>query len=334
MPPLWDDFVSEHPAATLYHRADWCTMVEEVFGHQTQYIVAYEDEAICAALPLTSFRSMLFGNLAISLPYVNYGGPLFESDGCHVPLFDYLKSYRADGNFKSVEIRFDKKLSTTAKCKTHKVTFFLDLPSDPDELMKSFKAKLRSQVRRPMKEDMYARSGGEALLPDFYSVFTQNMRDLGTPPLPQQFFREILERFPDNAHIVNVYASSGEVAAASFLIRYNGTMEIPWASSIRRFNRFSPNMLLYWESFKVAIEQGCKRFDFGRCSPDGGTYRFKKQWGAQESQLYWYYITEEDTPLPEMNPNNSKFDLMIKMWQKLPLPVTRIVGNRMIKHIP
>jgi FemAB-related protein (PEP-CTERM system-associated) len=210
----------------------------------------------------------------------------------------------------------------------------MDLPADSEELMNSFKAKLRSQIRRPMKENMTAKNGGLELLEDFYRIFALNMRELGTPVLPKAFFGNILREFLENAYIVAVYTETGVPVAASFLIRYKNVMEIPWASSLREYNRYSPNMLLYWESLTLAIKKKCRMFDFGRCTPDSGTYKFKKQWNSREHPLCWAYILPNGDSLPELNPENEKFSLAIKIWTKLPLGVTKILGPQIIKNIP
>jgi len=333
-PEGWDAYIAAHPKSKIYHESRWNKLIEKTFGHKTAYYVLKRGSEICGVLPLVRFNSMIFGKFAVSLPFINYGGPLLNDEADAPALVQALADFRKQQDLKFVELRLDEEMPLEIPCKQHKVTFFLDLPDDEEALMKSFKAKLRSQIRRPGKAEMYAKSGGEDLLDDFYTVFTVNMRDLGTPPLPKDFFRNILQAYPENASISAVYSKEHKVAAASFLIGFGDTMEIPWASALREFNKFSPNMLLYWESLRYSVEKGYKRFDYGRCTPDTGTYKFKKQWGSVESPLYWYYVMPEGEELPEMNHSNSKFDMVIKTWQKLPLGVTKFLGPKIIKHIP
>lgn len=333
-PAGWREFVAAHPQGKLYHLPEWDTVVTRTLGRRTHYVTLHDGGELAGILPLTEFNSRIFGRFAVSQPFINYGGPLLASDELITPLERYLAGLRSEKRYRHIELRMDRPIASQLPCKQHKVTFFMDLPEDPEILMASLKAKVRSQVRRPMKENMSGRSGGLELLNEFYKVFTINMRELGTPPLPKSFFRAILEQFPQNAFIVTVYAEDGAACAGAFLIQYKDTMEIPWASALREYNRYSPNMLLYWECFRLAIEKGAKQFDFGRCTPDSGTYRFKKQWPSREQPLYWYYVLPEGERLPELNPDNAKFSLAIKTWTKLPLSVTRIVGPQIIKNIP
>ena len=75
-------------------------------------------------------------------------------------------------------------------------------------------------------------------------------------------------------------------------------------------------------------------FDFGRSSPDSGTYRFKEQWGAQPHQLYWYYWMKDGRAVPQLNPQNPKYALAIRLWQQLPVVVANVLGPYIVKHLP
>ncbi len=334
-PSGWDAFVQQHPEGKIYHLSAWNELIWETFGHDPYYVVFREnDDQIVGVLPITHFKSFFFGKFAVSLPFVNYGGPLLLRNELMEQVSSYLMDFRRQMDIEYVELRMSHCFETPLAVKTHKVTYLLKLPDNDEALWTSFKSKLRSQIRRPLKEHMFVRTGGIERVDDFYYVFSHNMRDLGTPVYSKSFFQNICTRFPHNAFIVVVYSDDDIPVAASFLIRYQETMEIPWASSLKAYNRFSPNMLLYWESLKLAIHLGCKVFDFGRCTPGSGTCRFKKQWGAEEKQLYWYYALKTGEALPEINPANPRFGVMVRLWQKMPLIFTNTIGPYIIRNIP
>ena len=209
----------------------------------------------------------------------------------------------------------------------------LQLPNTTDALFKSFDAKLRSQIRRPTKEGMIARVGGVEELDAFYEVFSTNMRDLGTPVYSKVFFKNILAGFAGMSWVCTVYQGPTAVASG-LLLGFKDMLEIPWASSLSAYNRFSPNMLLYWTVLQFACERGFKIFDFGRSTSGEGTYRFKEQWGARPVPLYWYYWLREGGPLPELNPKNQKFRAAIAAWKQLPVAVTRWIGPSIVRNLP
>ena len=330
----WDHFVKRSQAATLYHQIGWKEVVERSFGHRGYYWLA-EDSAgnIEGILPLVHLKSVLFGSFMVSLPYFNYGGVCAEEEATRSNLLEVAIEGARRAGATHIEFRHQEMIRTELPVKTAKVSMRLDLPVSADALFQSFDAKLRSQIRRPSKEGMEARIGGIEELDSFYDVFSRNMRDLGTPVYSKSFFKNILEVFPGITWICAVYKGRVPVAS-SFLVGFKEMLEIPWASSLSEYNRFSPNMLLYWSVLKFACDRGFKRFDFGRSTPEEGTYRFKAQWGAKPVPLYWHYWIEKGGALPELNPKNPKYSAAINIWKKLPVGLTKLVGPSIVRNIP
>jgi len=218
-------------------------------------------------------------------------------------------------------------------CRVDKVTMTLELPDTPEALGETIGSKRRSQIRRPQREDPTVLVGREELVDEFYSVFSEKMRDLGTPVYAKSMFKDLLQRFPGNTEIIIIRVHE-RPAAAAFLISNDGRMEVPWASTREEFNRISINMYLYWEILSHAIRSGIKIFDFGRSTIDSGTFRFKKQWGAKPQQLQWHYWLSGGGDLPGLSPDNPKFALAVRTWRKLPLPMANLLGPHIVKHLP
>jgi FemAB-related protein (PEP-CTERM system-associated) len=330
----WNGFVAAAPDGELYHDYRWRPLIGEVFGHESVYLMAREGNGrVRGVLPLVRLRSRLFGDFMVSLPYFNYGGILADSPAATHALADAAGTCAQRLGVAHVELRHRARVALDWPAREDKVTMVLELPSSSDELMKGLGSKLRSQVRRPQKAGATARLGRLELLDDFYSVFSRNMRDLGTPVYPRRLFRSILETFGVEAKLA-VIDLGGKAVAAGLVLTHGSTMEIPWASSLREANRSSVNMLLYWAVLEAAIAEGCTRFDFGRSSKDSGTYRFKEQWGAKPEQLLWHYWLPEGRELPKLTPSNPKYQLAIAVWKKLPLPVANLLGPHIVKSLP
>lgn len=330
----WDAYVSSHGNSTNYHMYGWREIIEKSFGHKTYYLAARgNDNEICGTLPLVYFKSALFGKFLVSLPFFNYGGILHSSDQAEAALFEASREIRKELDAVYFEFRHLYRNDRVTATKEHKVTMILDLESNEEMQWKSLNSKVRNQVRKAEKSGLKVITGQSDLLDEFYEVFCRNMRDLGTPVYSKSFFQNILEKFTKNSRIISIKLGERTVASG-ILLWFRDTLEVPWASSISDFRETCPNNLLYWEAIRFAIQKKLARFDFGRSTPEGGTYRFKKQWGAQPVQLYWQYLLEDGKKLPELNPDNPKYRLAIKMWQKLPVAVTKILGPPIVRNIP
>jgi serine/alanine adding enzyme len=230
-----------------------------------------------------------------------------------------------------LELRSRTELPGDLAASHRKITVLLDLPANPEELWKAFKAKVRSQIRRPMKEGMQTVIGPDQA-GSFYHVFSRHMRDLGTPVLPRTVFDHALQAFPGKVIFAAVYHENGPAAVGAGFI-HGDEFEITWASALREYNRMAPNMLLYWSLMEEMSRRGLKTFNFGRCTPGGGTHRFKSQWGGRDVPLPWAQWSPDGlagTPSPE----SAKYQLATRVWQKLPLAVTNRVGPWLARKIP
>ncbi|MEJ2452502.1 MAG: FemAB family PEP-CTERM system-associated protein, partial [Gammaproteobacteria bacterium] len=328
----WDHYADQHPAASIYHLTPWRQVIQQCFGHLSYYYYAHNaDGRMIGILPLVRLRSRLFGDFMVSMPYFNYGGAIADHPAIEEALIQYANKQASALKLDHIEYRDDISRPDTPE-RTNKVNMILALPADEASLWQSFSPKLRSQIRRPQRENTRTQQGGMELLDDFYTVFARNMRDLGTPVYSKDFFATILRTFPDQASLLTVYLG-GRAVAGAFLIGYKQRLEIPWASTVRNANALSVTMLMYWEVLRFAIRNKYTSFDFGRSSVDSGTYKFKKQWGAQPRQLYWHYWLD-GREMPSLNPNNPKYRLMINIWKKLPIWVTRMIGPPIVKNLP
>ena len=323
------------PDSCCYHLSGWKDVIERSFRHDTYYLYA-EDESgqIKGILPIVQLKSILFGNYMVSLPGFNYGGICADNEEAREQLLKEAIKIAKIQKMEHIELRHNQDMGNGLPAKMAKVSMRLELPKSAEDLWSTFPSKLRSQIRKPEKEGMYSRFGREEELESFYTVFSINMRDLGTPVYSKHFFENILKAFPEKTEICTVYTKEGRPVASGFLLNFKTMLEIPWASSLKEFNRSSPNMLLYWSVLKFACQKGFKVFDFGRSTPGEGTFKFKEQWGSKPVQLYWHYWLKNGGPLPELNPKNPKYHLAINVWKRLPVSLTRFIGPLIVKNLP
>jgi FemAB-related protein (PEP-CTERM system-associated) len=306
--------------------------VERVFGHQCLYLAARTASgSLAGVLPLVWVRSRIFGHYLVSMPFLNYGGPL-GSDDAVSDLIGRASELANQHPGVLLEIRSRQPLDTSLEASHRKITVLLDLPTgDPRELWDGFRPKLRSQIRRPQKEGVSVRFGADQL-DSFYRVFAQHMRDLGTPTLPRRFFEVIGQVFQKDVWCGVAYLGNVPVAAGCGF-QWADEFEITWAGSLRRHNRIAPNMLLYWSFMERALRRGMRTFNFGRCTPEGGTHRFKRQWGSRDLQLYWYrQAAGENVSTP--SPDDARYAWGPKVWKKLPVSVTNLLGPMVVRFIP
>lgn len=329
----WDAFVDAHPEATAYHGWRWKQVFERAFGHETVYLAALDGDDVRGVLPLALFSSRLFGRFAVSVPFLNYGGLLASHAAAADALVERATDIARERRLSHVELRHLSRQCPGLHARQHKVRMLLNLPATEKLAWDALDRKVRNQVRKAEKAGLTAREGGVELLDAFYDVFSRNMRDLGTPVYSPGFFREVLQAFPETAR-VSLVEHGTRAVAAGITIQHRDGIEVPWASSLREYRAECPNNLLYWQIIKHGIAAGLHVLDFGRSTPNEGTFHFKKQWGAEPSPLYWEYILMGGEAPKDLSPKNPKFGAAIAVWKRLPVSVTTALGPHIVRSIP
>ena len=324
------------------HDPRWLSVLGGALGHRTFALIARPDDAptapIAGYLPLALVSSRLFGRFLVSLPYLNQAGVVAADAQVRSALIDQAADLARVHDVRYLELRHGR--GTTHRrldqSRHEKMRMLLELPPDPAALWEQLHSKVRNQVRKGDKLDLAIRWGGDDLLDDFYAVFAVNMRDLGTPVYSRRLFEQILTGLGDDAELAVVDYQNHPVAGALLIHSRRvarPVTQVPSASCLRRFNHTNANMWMYHQLLRRAVERGSAVFDFGRSSADSGTYRFKKQWGAQPQPTVWqYHLRRGD--IQAVRPDSPRYRRRIELWRKLPIWLTRLIGPPIVRGIP
>lgn len=331
----WDAFVTTHADGTAFHETAWVGAVVNALRHPAWYLTARDDDGmLVGVLSLIEVKSRLFGHYLLAVPFASYGGPLGTPHAVEVLCREAL-ALAAERGASLVELRGRRPLAQapdTFDVSTRKLTVTLPLDGGSSAVFARFSSKLRAQIRRAEKDGVVV-TVGPGQVDDFYAVYSTHMRDLGTPALPVAFFQRLADDFGDRM-LFSIARLQGRPIACGAGFRYGGEFEITWASALRAHAKLSPNMAAYWRLIERLADDGVAVFNFGRCTADSGTHRFKRQWGGVDEVLPWYQWspttkTSNGTPAP-----GGKFTLAQQVWTKLPIPVANAIGPWVARLLP
>jgi FemAB-related protein (PEP-CTERM system-associated) len=332
----WQTYVKRAPHASLYHALEWRDILLRTFGHRSWYLMVRDDDEVRGVLPLVEMKSPIFGHFLVSLPFVDYGGILADTPDHETALAAAASELCARRGAHHVELRQSFAAPRCAQAgwtlRQHKAALVIPLNAEPDTQWSGLSSRLRGKIRKAEKSGATFSVGTADDLDDFYHVFCLNMRDLGTPVYSSVFFRNILGFAKDAA--VLLVRRDGRPAAAAIALRHGETMELPWICSDYTQSLLNLNEYLYWNAIQWAYRSNVAELNLGRCSIDGGAFRFKMQWNPTVRPLFWYYWLASGVALPELNPNNPKYALAIRCWKKMPLPLANRVGPWIVRNIP
>ena len=319
----WDEYVMRCPEATFFHRAGWKEVIERAMGHQAYFLYAKSGDEIQGVLPLGHIRSRLFGNSLISLPFCVYGGAAVTHPQAREVLENAAQELAGRLNVDYLEIRNLVSRHADWPRKDLYVTFRKEISPDPEENMKSIPRKQRAVVRKAIKAGLTSEmdDGTERL----YEAYSQSVHALGTPVFPKSLFTVLREVFGNDCDVLTV-TKDGRLVSSVMSFYFKDQVLPYYGGGTAEARALKANDFMYWELMRRSAERGIRIFDYGRSKKGTGSYSFKKNWGFEPEPLHYEFHLVNAEKMPDVSPMNPKYRIFINLWQRMPLPLTKILG--------
>jgi FemAB-related protein (PEP-CTERM system-associated) len=326
----WDEFVDRCQDATFFHKTGWKTVLEQAYGHPTLYLYAERDGEIEGVLPLAQIKSLLFGNTLVSTPFCVYGGVAAVDEEAEAALAKAACDHARRLGVDALELRNRLPSNRQWPTKELYVTFRKEIDPDPEVNMKAIPRKQRAMVRKGIKAGLISeKDDGWRRM---YRVYSESVRNLGTPVFPAKYFRILREVFESECDVLMI-THEGEDVAGVMSFYFRDEVLPYYGGSTSQARSLKANDFMYWELMRRSGEQGIRIFDYGRSKEGTGPYSFKKNWGFVPEPLHYEYYLVKADKVPDINPMNPKYQLFIKAWKKLPLPVANLVGPILARNL-
>ncbi|MBL4584162.1 MAG: FemAB family PEP-CTERM system-associated protein [Pseudomonadales bacterium] len=326
----WNRFVEGCPKATFFHLSQWKAVIEQAFGHKTYFMFAERAGEIQAVLPLAQVKSFLFGNALTSSPFCVYGGVAANDESSRRYLEDQACELADRLQVDYLEMRNLERSRDDWPCKELYVTFRKEISEDEDENLKAIPRKQRAVVRKGIKAEL--QSDIDQDINDFYSAYSTSVRNLGTPVFSKKYFRVLKEIFGADCDILTI--RKDQKLIASVMNFYFRDEVLPYyGGGTDEARQVKGNDFMYWSLMCHASKRGVRTFDYGRSKIGTGPFSFKKNWGFEPQPLFYEYHLVKATEMPDINPMNPKYNLMVNAWKKLPLALSQFIGPMVSKYL-
>jgi FemAB-related protein (PEP-CTERM system-associated) len=332
----WDRFVENHAQATFFHRSAWRDVIAKAFGHRTHYLVAEQDGAVAGVLPLAQVKTRLFGHTLISLPFCVYGGPLSLDGAAAEALAAHAVELGLRLGATATELRFlNDPGAWLGEAGWEKrdglyVTFRRAITADDDANLKAIPRKQRAMVRKGIDRGLQAETNCDTDL--LHGIYAESVRNLGTPVFSRRYFRLLAEAFGPDMDVTTI-RDAGTPVAAVMNFHWRAEVIPYYGGGTAAARHCYANDFMYWAVMRAAASRGSRLFDFGRSKAGTGAFAFKKNWGFEPKPLSYFFKTAPGKTIPENNPLNPKYRLMIAAWKRLPLPVANVIGPMLVRGV-
>ena len=327
----WDAFVLACPSATFFHRAGWQRVLRDSMRHDTYFLYCEVDGRIEGVLPLAHVQSWFFGSSLVSLPFAVYGGVAVNNPQAADALEAEAQRLAQQLSVAHLELRSVQGRHIDWPAQDLYVTFRKAILPDEEANMLAIPRKQRAMVRKGIKNELRGEidRGAER----FFPLYADNVHRHGTPALSQHYFEALLREFGADAEVLTVVSKDGR-ALSSVLSFYFRDEVLPYYAGDHVDARdLAANDFKYWDLMRRACARGVKLFDYGRSKQGTGPYAFKKNWGFEPTPLRYEYRLYKRDSVPQNNPANAKFKLMIEAWRRMPLGIANWLGPFVVRSL-
>ena len=327
----WDAFVLACPSATFFHRAGWQRVLLDCMRHKTHFLYCEIGGRIEGVLPLAHVRSFLFGSSLVSLPFAVYGGVAANNSAAADALEAAAQQLAQQLGVAHLELRNVLVRHADWPAQDLYVTFRKPILADEEANMLAIPRKQRAMVRKGIKNEL--RGEIDAGVERFFPLYADNVHRHGTPALSRRYFEALQREFGPDAEVLTVVAPDGRALSSVLSFYFRDEVMPYYAGDHVDARDLAANDFKYWELMRRACKRGLKLFDYGRSKQGTGPYAFKKNWGFEPTPLHYEYCLYKRDAVPQNNPANAKYKLLIESWRRMPLGFANWLGPYVVRNL-
>ena len=328
---LWDAFSQSCPQATFFHRAGWQKIISEVFRHKTYFLYAESDGQLQGVLPLAHVNSLLFGNSLVGLPFAVYGGVAALNDEAAEKLESEAQNLARKLGVDHLELRNVAPRHTDWPTQDLYVTFRREIDASEEANMLAIPRKQRAMVRKGIKNGLVSHL--DTNVDRFFALYADNVHRHGTPAMPKRYFQALMQEFGSDCEVLTVTNADGRPLSSVMSFYFRDEVLPYYAGDDESARDLAANDFKYWELMRRACARGLKVFDYGRSKQGTGSFAFKKNWGFVPTPLHYEYCLYKRDSVPQNNPANKKYKLMIETWRRMPIGLANWLGPFIVRNL-
>lgn len=330
----WDSGLAHLPDAGFFHTAAWARVLHETYGYQPLYHATLAAGRLCSLLPLMEVDSWLTGRRGVGLPFTDLAEPLCVDAAAFRRLFDSAVERAIGRGWKYLECRGGRKWLPEAPASTSFFNHTLALAAGETTLFSGFEDSVRRAVRKAERNNLSLEfSQSSEAMQAFYQLLCRTRRRHGVPPQPLPFFTNIQRHVLAGNHGWIVLARHGPLPVAGAVFFHFGRQAIyKFGASDETHQQLRANNLVMWRAIQHYAREGFASLDFGRTSlPNAGLRKFKLGWGTAEQEIG--YIRYDPRRSAYLTAPDEAQGWHNRVFQKLPIPLSRLAGRLLYRHI-
>jgi FemAB-related protein (PEP-CTERM system-associated) len=337
----WGTAIEQQAQESIYCSRPWLDLITRLYGYSLIPLSATDAHGrVTGFLPLCSVSSPLRGRRLVALPFSDQC-PLLAADSASADsVVDnaILLAQRRQARYLELRTGISEVLSRRSDLSQSNlyVHWLAPLTRDSADSWSMLHKPVQRQVRRSQRLGVQVRIATcRDEMAHFYRLHLRTRsKKHGMPAQPDRFFLMLWDAFAATGTLQLLLAEfQGTVIAAAILLASGSTVRFAYSASHEGYLHLAPNNLLVWEAINWGCSHGYQLLDLGRTARENsGLMQFKRGWGAIEEPLTYYYFPRA-AGLAATSERSWKYRALTGCWKQLPLPVAKVLGDHLYKHL-
>jgi lipid II:glycine glycyltransferase (peptidoglycan interpeptide bridge formation enzyme) len=284
-------------------------------------------------VPAMEISSPFTGKRGVSLPFSDRVAPLVDDQNRFDRMFEAMIKYGSRNGWQSITFQGGNGFFRPDQSYTAYIGSSIDLDGSSRSLYKKFRSNTRRNIKKAENSGLetsivQTQDGNKA----FYRLNCLTRKDHGLPPQPYSFFERIQEHlFAKGSGFVCLALNNKEPVAGVVFLHFNQTAIYKFGASDKQFFHLRPNNLSMWHAIRWYADKDFQTLDLGRSDMDHhGLLQFKRSWNSNENLIHYYkYDIRQKQFLKKKPAIKSSYWL----FRRLPVPVLKIIGQVLYRHV-
>jgi hypothetical protein len=330
----WENAISTHPDATIFHSTAWARVLVDTYGHRPCYVQMSFNGSLLALVPMMEVQSVVTRSRGICLPFSDYCAPLTFSSFGNELVTQKLQQIARERGWSYFELRSHSIVPENVPASESYYGHSLDLRIGSEALISNFSSSVQRAVRKAQRSELSVtvRTDLDAMA-EFYKLHVRTRRRHGVPPQPRSFFVNIHRHLVSAGHGFIVLVTSQKVPVAAAMFFKLGQHAIyKFGASDERLQELRANNLAMFEGIRYLADAGAEALHFGRTDKENeGLRRFKLSWGATEEEIN--YVRFDTASGSWKHSRDSRSTSHRRIFRALPASLNRLAGAMIYPHL-
>ena len=332
--PQWDDLLLTNKNHSFFHSSHWARVLCESYQYEPVYFAVVDNGKLSMAIPVMELKSFLTGTRGVSLPFTDFCEPILSKKIRVKEVWKALTGYGEEAGWKYLEIRGGTRFGRVQQPSSWYYEHVLDLSPKLQEIHSHFRDSNKRNIKKAQNAQIKVSICDSAeAVGEFYRLHCMTRKKHGLPPQPYSFFEKIYEYIISKNHGLLVLARHhGKTIAAALSFHFGEKATFKYGASDTRYQHMKPNNLVIWEMIEAYCQRGISSFSFGRTDPTHlGLKQFKDGWRAEEKAINYYRYNFSEKNFVNISSHVDGWHTGI--FQKTPIPILRMIGSILYKHM-